>query len=223
MEQITLPFKHDENYSRNYLEKAIGKSILLTITDNSYSMLSVKTKKEMVAVRLHKIFLDAGADILNEIARFIKDRKRKTPLITKFIRQNSNRLKKSSYRRLNIKNQGKYHDLSDIYRSINNEYFEGKITSSITWGTKCKSHSVKKRTLGSYNKYSNTIRINPVLDTKRAPHYFIEFIVYHEMLHVDIDIKEKNGRRVIHSREFTQRERLFKHYKKAISWEKTNS
>jgi len=222
MEQITLPFKHDENYSRKYLEKAIGKSILLTITDNSYSMLSVKTKKEMVAVRLHKIFLDAGSDVLNEIAKFIKDRKRKTPLISKFIRQNSNRLKKSSYRRLNIKNQGKYHDLFDIYMSINNEYFEGKITSSITWGTKCKSPSVRKRTIGSYNKHSNIIRINPVLDTKRVPHYFIEFIVYHEMLHADIDIKEKNGRRVIHSKEFRQRERLFKHYKKAISWEKTN-
>jgi hypothetical protein len=64
------------------------------------------------------------------------------------------------------------------------------------------------------------IRINPILDSRSVPRYFLEFIVYHEMLHADIGIKKGVVRRIIHSSEFKKREKLFKHYEKAINWEK---
>lgn len=58
------------------------------------------------------------------------------------------------------------------------------------------------------------------LDKKICSRYFIEFIVYHEMLHADMDVEIKNGRRSVHSREFKVQERLFKDYEKAMIWEK---
>ncbi len=77
-----------------------------------------------------------------------------------------------------------------------------------------------KRTLGSYCLRTNTIRINPVLDRKTVPDYFIGFIVYHEMLHADMGVCRINGRRSVHSSEFRKRERMFKEYEKALAWEK---
>jgi predicted metal-dependent hydrolase len=76
-----------------------------------------------------------------------------------------------------------------------------------------------KRTLGSYSQRTNTIRINPVLDRKTVPAYFIEFIVYHEMLHADMGVGRINGRRSVHSSGFRIREKLFKKYEQALAWE----
>jgi hypothetical protein len=47
----------------------------------STSMISLKTKGGIVYVRLHRIFLHAGNDVIFEIAQFIKNRKARTPLI----------------------------------------------------------------------------------------------------------------------------------------------
>ena len=48
----------------------------------------------------------------------------------------------------------------------------------------------------------------------------MEFLVYHEMLHADIGIKNKNNRRIVHSGEFKKREKEFKQYEKAVGWER---
>jgi predicted metal-dependent hydrolase len=219
-EQLPLPLSHDEDSLGDYLRKITGKSISLKITDNSASMLSLKTKGRIVDVRLHRMFLNAGNDVIEEIAQFIKNRKARTPLIRDFIKKSSNCLKKKPPQKLSINTQGKYYDLCEIYSKVNSEYFNGRVSASITWGTKSPRYAVRKRTLGSYSGHTNTIRINPILDKKSVPLYFVEFIVYHEMLHADIDVGTKNGRRSVHSREFRRREKLFKYYERVVAWEK---
>ena len=67
------------------------------------------------------------------------------------------------------------------------------------------------------------IRINPRLDSARVPHYYMEFLVYHEMLHAEIGAKKVNGRRIVHSGEFKKREKEFRLYKKAINEAGTNN
>jgi hypothetical protein len=205
---------------KDYLESVAGKKVLLTLTDNSASLLSVKTKGNVIHVRLQRIFLEAGRDVWNEIAGFVKNKKGSMPLFRKFAKQNLSSLKKDFKNRVTIKTQGRYHDLTDIYEAVNNKYFNQEISSPITWGMKRSRCYKRKRTLGSYSRHTNTIRISPLLDKKTVPKYFIAFIVYHEMLHADMGVTEKNGRRSFHSREFRKREKLFEDYDKAILWEK---
>ncbi len=222
MVQLSLPFKHDEASLRERFEEASGKIVSLAITDNSTSLLSIKTAQGKVSVRLHRIFLHADDDVIREIMSLIKRRKVKTPLIRDFIRRNSGHIEKKVSRKRTIKTQGKYFNLAVIYESINERYFGGRLSAAITWSGIGSVRAARKRTLGSYNCHSNTIRISPVLDKKSVPGHFIEFIVYHEMLHADMGVEIKNGRRGIHTREFRRRERLFSHYEKAVEWEKKN-
>ena len=219
-EQLALPITIDENYLKAYLVNAVGKNISLTITDNSTSLLSVKTKGNVVHVRLQRIFLEAGSEIWNEIADFVRSKKGNMPFFRKFAKQNLSSLKKDLKNRVTIKTQGRYHDLSDIYESVNNKYFDQKISSPITWGMKRSRGYTRKRTLGSYSRHTNIIRISPLLDKNTVPKYFIAFVVYHEMLHADMGVLEKNGRRSCHTKEFRKREKLFEDYDKAIAWEK---
>jgi predicted metal-dependent hydrolase len=79
---------------------------------------------------------------------------------------------------------------------------------------------VRRRTLGSYSSHTNIIRINPVLDKRSVPPYFIEFIIYHEMLHADLGVETGENRRSVHTREFRRREKMFKKYAEALAWEK---
>ena len=219
-EQMALPFVHEEDSLRIYFQRTAGKPVSLTITDNSTSLISIRAKEKYVLVRLQRIFLKAGYGVINEIAEFINNRKVKTPLLREFVRQNLNALKKNPCKKTTVKTQGRYHNLKDIHEYVNNKYFGGGISCPITWGFKSSRYCVKRRTLGSYSRHSNLIRINPLLDRKTVPRYFVAFVVYHEMLHADMDLENRNCRRSVHSREFRKRERMFEDYERAIAWEK---
>jgi hypothetical protein len=183
-------------------------------------MLSVRKKGSTISVRLHHIFLNAPPDVIEEIGGFIKKRKGSTPLFRGFLKENLKRLRNGPPKRVKVTTQGKYHNLAEIYDSLNRGYFQETLLCPITWGTGRARYAVRKRTLGSYSRHSNIIRINTILDRKHVPRYFIEFVIYHEMLHADMDIDMKNGRNLVHSKEFRDRERQFRDYEKAIQWEK---
>lgn len=220
MYQTLLPFHLDEHSLKTFLENASGKSISLVITNNSTSMLSIKERNNVVIIRLHRMFLCAESAVLKEIADYIKRNMKKTPLIREFINRHIHSLKKGPLRRTTIRTEGRHYDLKEMYHSINLEYFGGMISASITWGAKSPKRAAAKRTLGSYSYHTDTIRINPQMDSIKVPRYYMEFLVYHEMLHADIGINNENGRRIVHSREFKKREKKFRHYKSAVEWEK---
>jgi len=217
---LPLPFCLSEESLRDRLCKAAGRDVSLKVTDNSTSMISVRQKEDGVSVRLHRMFLQADDALIGEIASFIRKRRGRTPLIGAFIRQQSVAIRKREPRHLVLTLRGKHHDLGELAESVNQEYFEGKISASITWGTPRRRRAVRRRTLGSYSIQTDTIRINPLLDRKTVPCYFIRFIIYHEMLHAYIRCEEKGGRRSIHSAEFRRKEKMFREYAQAVSWEK---
>ncbi len=220
MDHSKLFFIQDENHLRTFLGRETGRDISLVITDNSTSMLSLKARRGAVSLRLHNMFLSADINVLTEIADFIKNSRITTPLINDFIKRNRHRLKERPQRKVKIRTEGGYFNLLEIFGLINKEYFGGRISASITWGAKSPRRAAARRTLGSYSSHNNMIRINPILDNKRVPRYFLDFIVYHEMLHADIGIGTAGKRRSIHPKEFKRREREFKHYERALAWEK---
>ncbi len=218
--RLNLPFERDPAQLKNCLERAAGADISLAVTDNSVTMLTAEKKGKTLFIRLHRMFLQAENDVIREVALFITKRKAETPLLRRFIRENLSSIRKNSRRRVTVKKEGRHYDLGAIFRALNNEYFGGRVSCDIAWGNKCPRYAVKKRTLGSYSRSGGIIRINPILDARRVPRYFIEFVVYHEMLHADMDTSERHGRRAVHPEEFKDRERVFRHYEKALMWEK---
>lgn len=114
---------------------------------------------------------------------------------------------------------GRFFNLKDIFDRLNKEYFEGAISTKITWGRNVRNGRRYIR-FGSYTERDNIIRIHPAIDQQFVPLYFIESIVYHEMLHKIVGAKIVNGRRMVHTSEFKKLERRFKDYERAREWEK---
>jgi hypothetical protein len=219
-EQLTLPFDRDLSFLNDRLAHLSGKTVTLTVTDNATSMLSAAKKNGVIAVRLHRMFLHAGDDVLKAVAGFIAGRKEYRPVIRDFIRENSLRPEHHTCRRRVLKQQGTVYCLAEIFDRLNREYFDGRITAGITWGKNRCGRRPRRITLGTYCSATNVVRINPLLDRRSVPSYFVEFIVYHEMLHADIRSESKLVRRRLHTKEFRLRERQFAFIEKALAWER---
>jgi predicted metal-dependent hydrolase len=63
--------------------------------------------------------------------------------------------------------------------------------------------------LGHYDAAHNTIVVSRVFDRADTPRCAVEYLLYHEMLHLKHPVRVKAGRRCVHSREFQAEERLF--------------
>jgi len=219
MEQLPLNLKTDWRGLKRFFERALDKPVELVMTDNSSRMLSFRAIGSGIAMRLSRVFLSAPLEVLVEAASFVARRKGPTPVLNRFLRLAAPEPAKP--RRAPVRHRGRHHDLRSSFDRINCEYFGGQVKASITWSRK-QSGRVRRRTLGSYCPRSSTVRINPVLDNASVPSLFVDYIVYHEMLHAVVGIGEKGGRRVVHSREFREKERMFSGYEEALAWERAN-
>jgi hypothetical protein len=217
--QLALPVHYSEVSFQQFLEDQLNKPLAVVLTENSTSMLSVRLYDGVLRIRLHRMFLHADSRVMNEVVSYLKNKRGAMPHFRNFVRDNREQLTRKPPKKFPVKTAGKFHDLLGLYDEINREYFGGMVNAVITWGSRSPRYAVRKRTLGSYSERSHTIRINPVLDKKTVPRYYVAFVVYHEMLHAALGIPIKGKRRCVHSREFRKRETLFKKCDKAMTWE----
>ena len=115
---------------------------------------------------------------------------------------------------LDYKPCGKYYNLEEIFNKVNRKYFNPLLKMPIIGWSLNKSY----RRLGFYDRERNLIVISQIFDSRKVPQPIIEFIMYHEMLHIVYPVKIVNGRRKIHTEEFYRREQLFEDYERAKSW-----
>ena len=101
--------------------------------------------------------------------------------------------------------EGHHYHLEEIFEQLNRQFFNGLLGRPIlTWS----AHSAR-RLLGHYDAAHNTIVVSRVFDRAETPRYAIEYLLFHEMLHLKHPVQMRNGRRCVHSREFQRDEKIF--------------
>jgi len=107
--------------------------------------------------------------------------------------------------------QGRAYNLEDIFEKLNQRFFYGLLARPrMTW-----SRDHARNRLGHYDPAHNAIVVSRVFDHPRVPGYAVEYIVYHEMLHLKHPVKLRGSRRCVHSKEFQADEKLFPHLDQA--------
>jgi hypothetical protein len=107
--------------------------------------------------------------------------------------------------------KGKVYDLDEVFDSLNVRYFCGLLARPrMTW-----SRDHARSSLGHYDAAHNAIVISRVFDAPRVPRYAIDYLVYHEMLHLKHPVTVHDGRRCVHSKAFQADEELFSHFNEA--------
>lgn len=228
-ERVAVPHLEAVRRLRLSIEARIGEPVHLTVTDNRHSMVTVKTRPDGVhAVRLHHMFLGADPHVVKQLARYIDRRDRKASQeLGRFIAEHRQRLPTAPRRARSvlIKTRGRVHDLQTLFDALNLRYFQGGVIAHVTWGSAPRRPQRRRRRrsikLGTYSMDDRLIRVHPSLDDDWIPPFFLEWIVFHEMLHQVFGVKlDESGRRSYHSAEFRERERTFEHYEVARRWER---
>src|SRR5271169_332595 len=101
--------------------------------------------------------------------------------------------------------QGRTYNLETIFEDLNQRFFYGLLARPrMTW-----SRDHARNRLGHYDPAHNAIVVSRVFDHPRVPGYAVEYIVYHEMLHLKHPVKLRGSRRCVHSADFQAEEKLF--------------
>jgi hypothetical protein len=117
-------------------------------------------------------------------------------------------------RKIITTSKGQFYDLDKIFDSLNNRYFDGSLPKPVlTW-----SQRKTYRILGHHDATHKTIVISKSLDSANVPRYVVEYIVFHEMLHIRHPVRVIGGRRYHHTPAFRRDERRFRYYEEAESW-----
>ncbi|MGH7298584.1 MAG: hypothetical protein ACRELB_26830 [Polyangiaceae bacterium] len=204
------------------LRAAFAGPVVLSITDNRHSIITHRVQKGTLHARIHHMFLDAPAAVVDALVLYVTDGDRQSSAaLGDYIDDNGFRLarrKKSAP----LVSKGKHHDLLALYQKLNDRYFDGAVNALITWGKGPTRKTRERKTikLGSYAAFDRLIRVHPGLDRKWVPRYFVAYIVYHEMLHHVIPGSRGLGRVNLHPPEFKAREKEFRHFERALAWER---
>jgi len=101
--------------------------------------------------------------------------------------------------------RGRVYDLDAIFEELNLRYFCGmQARPRMSW-----SQGRARNLLGHYDPAHNAIVISRIFDHPAVPRYAVEYIVYHEMLHLRHPVKLNGSRRCVHSADFRAEEKLF--------------
>jgi predicted metal-dependent hydrolase len=180
-----------------------------------------------LTVRVSDIFTDAPFEVYHSLALILLAklyRKKIDPSYHKTYRsfilqreiQERARMVRSERCRVSrpAGSRGRHVDLEQLFNRLNEAYFDGLLNKpQISWSAR-KSRFV----LGRYDATHHTIFVSRLFDSPAVPAYVVEYVMFHEMLHVKHQTRVHASRIIVHTPEFKTEERTFPHFQEAKLW-----
>jgi hypothetical protein len=186
----------------------------------------IRIRSGRVYVRISDIFRGAPPKALRAIAFILVARllSKSTPEIHERVyRDYANsprvlraldRARRRRGRKIVSSARGHVYDLDRLFRRLNRQYFDGALEKpTLSW-----SQRRTRRILGHHDAAHDTIVISKTLDASDVPEWFVEYALYHEMLHIKHPARLVKGRRYHHTNTFRAQEQRFSHYEEAQRW-----
>jgi hypothetical protein len=127
------------------------------------------------------------------------------------VRRRALEVRRSRGRKLLKPPEGGCYNLDSIFDDLNRRFFEGSMRKPrLGWSVRA-----SRRLLGHYDPAHDAIVISRVFDTPEMPQFVLEYVVYHEMLHLKHPVLYGGARRCVHSAAFKADERRFPRFAEA--------
>ena len=122
--------------------------------------------------------------------------------------------KRTRGRKIITSAQGSVYDLDEIFDALNHDYFRNSLPKPVLSWSSRKTY----RILGHHDSTHETVIVSRSLDDKKVPKFVVEYVVFHEMLHIFHPTEHRNGRRFNHTPAFRRNERKFEYFEAAENW-----
>jgi hypothetical protein len=186
-------------------------------------VLTIRRREEVVYVRFSDLLRRAPLAVLEGAAALLLARvyRRKAPrsLVEPYLeyarsdrtRTRMNRMRRGRVRLAATNPQGQHFDLERLFDELNKNYFAGGLLRPhIGWSTRN-----WRRQFGCYDPGPNQILLNRRMDRPGVPQFTVEYVLFHEMLHVKHPTRRSGCSLVSHSREFREEEKRFAEFERA--------
>ena len=188
---------------------------------NANSFIRLEAGK--ISVRVSDVLHGAPAPILEALAYILicKLYRRQIPrafshryrlyLNRRDIRQSLLILRKERGRKRVTGPAGDFYNLVDLFEQVNLRYFNGSMARpDLGWSAR-----PSRTTLGHYDPSHHMIVLSKALDQPHVARIAVEYVMFHEMLHLRHPVEHKGSRRCVHTPEFKQAEKQFVGLKEA--------
>jgi hypothetical protein len=108
--------------------------------------------------------------------------------------------------------RGRVYDLEEVFSALNHLYFEDRLARPVLSWSRLRT----RRILGHHDHIHGAIVVSRTLDSTRIPRLVVEYVLYHEMLHVKHPPRLAGGRTIYHSPAFRADEQRFESYSEAL-------
>jgi hypothetical protein len=109
---------------------------------------------------------------------------------------------------------GRVYNLDKLFMRLNRRYFNNELHKpALSWSARR-----TKRVLGHHDSVHDAIIISRSLDQPEVPEFLVEYVLYHEMLHIKHRARVVNGRRIFHTPAFRADEQRFARFDEAMAW-----
>jgi hypothetical protein len=178
---------------------------------------SIRLETNRLQVKLADVLAAAPAPILEALAQILISKlfRRRPPggaaqqfrlyLNRKDVRGQLHIVKQMRGRKFVSGPQGGHYNLEEMFARLNEKFFHGLMAQPRLGWTRRRSRSM----LGHYDPSHNAIILSRLLDDVEVPPIAVEYVMFHEMLHLQHPVEHNGARRCVHTREFKLAERQF--------------
>jgi hypothetical protein len=185
--------------------------------------LTMRRREEVTYVRFSDLLERAPLEVLEGAAALLLARVYRRhvprPIVQAYLeyarsnrtRGRIDRMRSHRVQRVRTLPQGSHHDLSALFDQLNRQYFASQLQRPhIGWSTRS-----WRRQFGCFDPGPNQIVLNRRMDRPEVPQFVVEYVLYHEMLHVKHPTRRSGCTLLSHSPEFRSEEKRFAHFSQA--------
>ncbi len=184
---------------------------------------SIRLAEGTLLVRISDVLQSAPAPVLESLAYLLVGKLYRKPvpkmyaeryrryLNRKDTRRNLQLVRQSRGHKLVSEPKGTHYDLEAMFEDLNFRYFHGLMSRPLLGWSRRPSRTM----LGHYDPSHNTIVLTKLLDSPSVPKLAVEYVLFHEMLHLRFPVEHRGARRCVHTPEFKEAERQFSGFERA--------
>jgi hypothetical protein len=183
----------------------------------------ISLKEGLLLVRISDLLAGAPAPVLEALAHILLGKLYHKPIAAIYthryrlylnrrdVRRQAHLVKQIRGRKFLSGPKGEFFDLEPIFERLNARFFDGLLgRPQLGW-----SRGASRSMLGHFDPSHNAIIISRIFDKKDAPALALEYVMYHEMLHLRYPVDHTGARRRVHTKEFRETEKKFPQLKEA--------
>jgi hypothetical protein len=177
----------------------------------------IRLDKGLLHVRISDLLAGAPAPVSEALAHILLGKLYRRPIARIYshryrlylnrrdVRRQAQLVKQIRGRKFISGPEGQRYHLDEIFEELNQKFFNGLMgRPQLGW-----SRTASRNMLGHFDPSHNAIIISKIFDRVEVPRLALQYVMFHEMLHLRYPVDHNGMRRRVHTREFRQAEKQF--------------